>query len=60
MVAVRKKRVKDWVKKLHGGTMKAPEDLVWEVGARAEVAKARGGVKTMLLSTSTAADAMKE
>jgi hypothetical protein len=41
-VAVRKKRVKEWVLNLHGGEIRAPEDLVWEVAARAETAKANG------------------
>ena len=41
-MAVRKKRVKGWVLNLHGGETRAPEDLVWEVAARAATAKARG------------------
>ena len=39
-MAVRKRRVKERALKLHGGSVRAPEDLVWEVAARAEVAKA--------------------
>ena len=41
-MAVRKRRVKEWVLNLHGGEIRAPEDLVWEVAARAETAKANG------------------
>lgn len=41
-MAVRKRRVKEWVLNLHGGGFRSPEDLVWEVAARAETAKANG------------------
>lgn len=37
-MAVRKRRVKDWVRGLHGGTIK-PSWIWFEVAARAEVSK---------------------
>jgi len=45
-MAVWKRRANKWVLELHGGSVRAPEDLVWEVAARAEVAKASGRFHT--------------
>ena len=57
-VAVRKRRVKEWVLNLHGGGVRAPEDLVWEVAARAGTAKATG--RFHAAAYLTAASGMKE
>ena len=39
-MAVRKADVKEWARKLHKGTRKAPEALAWELAVRAEAAAA--------------------
>eukprot|EP00972_Heterocapsa_arctica_P011502 1685662-Heterocapsa_arctica.AAC.1 len=41
-MAVRKSKVKQWAMKLNDGRFSSPETLVWEIGARGELANITG------------------
>eukprot|EP00972_Heterocapsa_arctica_P059013 8699105-Heterocapsa_arctica.AAC.1 len=41
-MAVRKSKIRQWAIKLNDGRFTSPETLVWEIGARGELAKIRG------------------
>eukprot|EP00972_Heterocapsa_arctica_P005278 782171-Heterocapsa_arctica.AAC.1 len=38
-MAIRKRRVKQWVTQLNDGRFSSPETLVWEIAARGELAR---------------------